>query len=137
MVKHIASLGNVIQRENIDTKNIEEAPAFTVELHNRLPANRDIDLQFELGPDDYNSMFKKQLEFGSMEEMDACKNLLMEVKRLEDMDKEYVVLNSPFTSTFTILIDKGESQYYKFPDLKSYEHMVDILKWITKQESYF
>jgi hypothetical protein len=139
-MNRIATIGNVHQEENPETKQMEYVPVFTLELVNNIQTknpDKDIDLKFGQSPAAYESLFKKDLTFTDETEMDACRNFLMEIKRLDELDRDYAVLNSPFTSTFIILIDKGESQYYKFPNMKSYKYMLDILMWITQLESYF
>lgn len=139
-MNRIATIGNPHQEENSETKQIEHVPVFTLELVNNIVEknpDKDIDLKFGQSPTDYESLFKKDLSFTDEEEMNASRDFLMEIKRLDELNRDYTVLNSPFTSTFIILIDKGENQFYKFPNLRSYEYMLDILKWITSQESYF
>jgi hypothetical protein len=139
-MKKILSMGNVHQEENAETHQVKPIPVFTLELVNNLQSKnpeKNVDLQFGQSPADYESIFKKDLSFTNEEEMDAARNFLSEIIRLDDMDREYAIINSPFTNTFMILINGGESQYYKFPSLKSYKYMLDILMWITQQETYF
>jgi hypothetical protein len=140
MVKRIASIGNVVQRENPETKVVEYVPVFQVELWNRLKdvnPNMDIDLQFSMVPEDYTRMYRKELTFGSIEEMDACRKILMKIKSLDDDDKIYVVLNSPFTNSILILDKDLDGESVSYDNIKQYEYMVDILKWINEQERYF
>jgi hypothetical protein len=139
-MNRILSIGNVHQEEDAETHQVKPIPIFTLELVNNLQSKnpeKNIDMQFGQSPADYESIFKKDLSFTNEEEMDACRNFLMEIKRLDELGKEYAVINSPFTNTFVILINGGESQYYKFPNMKSYDYTLDILKWITQQEDYF
>lgn len=138
MSKRIVSIGNVHQTEVGDAKKIESVPIFTIELTNRIREvnpNKDIDLQFDLSPAAYQGLFKKDLTFTTMEEMDKAKDLIAYIHDLESSDIEYNVLNSPFTNS--ILVFTSEPKTFKFPNLKSYTYMVDVLKWMTDQEKHF
>lgn len=139
-MKRIETIGNVIQKENPETKVVEYVPVFQVELVNRLKEvnpNVDIDLQFSMVPEDYTKMFRKELSFGSIEEMDAARNFLAKIKQFDDNDDTYVVINSPFTNTFLILDGNMQGTSIQYDNIKQYEYMLDILKWITEQERYF
>ena len=140
MMKRIALIGNVIQKENPETKVVEEVPMFTVELINRLKEvnpNVDIDLQFSQGPEDYARIFKKELSFSNIEEMKAAIKILSKIKEYDDNDTAYIVLNSPFTNTIMILTIDFDGISVQLDHIKQYEYMVSILKWINEQERYF
>lgn len=118
---------------------MEEIPTFVVHLHNRLIDNnpdKDVDLQFTGNIADYENIFTKECNFASMTEMTEARMILEKVKELDDKDEEYVVYNSPFTNTIGLFTDI-DVELYKFPDLKGYNYMIDILKWITYQETLF
>ena len=139
-MKRIALIGNVIQKENPETKVVEEVPMFTVELINRLKEvnpNVDIDLQFSQGPEDYARIFKKELSFSNIEEMKAARKILDKIKEYDDNDTAYIVLNSPFTNTIMILTIDFDGISVQLDHIKQYEYMVSILKWINEQERYF
>jgi hypothetical protein len=139
-MKRISTIGNVIQKEDPETQLVEYVPVFQVELINRLKEvnpNVDIDLQFNMIPEDYTRMYRKELSFGSIEEMDACRKLLAKIKTLDDDNKTYVVLNSPFTNSILILDKDLDGESVSYDNIKQYEYMVDILKWINEQERYF
>jgi hypothetical protein len=99
--------------------------------------DKDVDLQFGLGPTDYERIFKKELEFGSKEEALTARNMLLEIKRLDELDEEYFVFYSPVTNTFVMANSDKTLYYYKFDNLIEYEHMVDVLRWITEMERHF
>jgi hypothetical protein len=139
-MKRIASIGNVIQRENPETEIVEPVPVFTLELINRIKINNsdaDIDLQFGMAPDDYERIFRKELSFSNMEEMGSARKLLDKIEEYDDDDITYVILNSPFNNTLLILTKDLEGETFQFDNIKQYEYMVSILKWITDQERYF
>lgn len=139
-MKRIATIGNVIQKENPETEIVEYVPVFQVELINRLKEvnpNVDIDLQFSMAPEDYTRMFRKELSFGSTEEMDSARKLLALIKDFDEKDTSYVILNSPFNSTIFVLTQDLDGQTFQYDNIKQYEYIVDILKWITEQERYF
>lgn len=136
----IASIGNVLQKENEETKKVEEVPGFTLELHNRVREvnpEKDIDLQFDLSPASYENIFKKELHFESKEEMEACRKILDKIKNFDDKEIPYVVLNSPFTNSIMVLDDKFEGETVQYDNSKQYDYMLQILKWISAQDKYF
>jgi hypothetical protein len=119
---------------------MEYVNIFTLELVNNLQEknpDKDIDLKFGQSPADYETMFKRDLTFTNEEEMDACRNFLMELKRLDGLDKDYAVIYSGYNNSILILINGGETQYFKFPNRKSYIYVADILSWIIQQDNYF
>jgi hypothetical protein len=139
-MNRIATIGNVHQEENPETKQMEYVPVFTLELVNNIQTknpDKDIDLKFGQSPAAYESLFKKDLTFTNEEEMDACRNFLMELKRLDGLDRDYAVIYSGYNNSIVILINGGETQYFKFPNTRSYTYICGILHWITEQERYF
>lgn len=139
MAKRIKTIGDIAVKENPKTKVMEEIPSFVVELHNRLievNPEKAIDLQFTGNIADYDNIFTKECNFATMEEMKAARELLTLVKGFDDNDEEYVVYNSPFTNTIGIFTDT-DVELIKFPNLVGYNFMIDILKWITYQETLF
>ncbi len=135
-MQRITVIGDFVEKEDPESKVVAPIPNFSLELANRLPEEKAIDLQFSLGQHEYDAMMKRELGFGTSEEATVAKNMLLEIKRLDELDQEYVVLNSPFTNTMIISINGGESQYFKFPNIQSYNFMIDVLKWINHQEQY-
>jgi len=158
----MVSIGNTHQTEVGDAKKIEEVPIFTVEIENKIKEHnpgKDIDLQFDLSPAAYEGLFKKDLTFTNIEEMDDARNLLAYIYSLDNDNIEYNVLNSPFTNSILItiadkIILKGspttdgkkeedqeiettKTETFRFANLKAYTYMVDVLKWMTDQEKYF
>jgi hypothetical protein len=139
VVKRIKTIGDTAQKENPKTKKMEDIPSFNLELFNRLLENNpnlDLDMQFTGNTADYTNIFEKECNFASMAEMEAARELLTIVKKYDDADTDYVVFNSPFTYTVGVFTDT-DVELIRFPDLKSYNFMIDIMKWITYQETLF
>ena len=137
-MKRIETLGDFHNKENPETKVVEEIPNFTLEIANRLPAEKDIELQFDLQHVGYQDMMKKELMFSSKKEALVARDLLLEIKRLDELDENYTITYSPFTNTMLLKPARAnsENQLFAFPGNNSYNYMVMILDWINKQEKY-
>jgi len=141
-----------MQKEHPDTHVVRDVPSFTLYLNNMIAAEKpelDANLQFELLQPAYEALFMNELQFETLEGMQLAREFFAHIKDLEDSESDFFLIHSPFNYTIAIggtEIEEGEDGrqkevykhhgLYRFFSRRSYDYIVDILKWISGQEKY-